>query len=79
MTITVIYNLYMCFYSDTFITTHLSVLILFLKDLLRFIFREAKIHNAIIFFDECEPIFESRENRPNLSLALMLTEVGVVL
>jgi SpoVK/Ycf46/Vps4 family AAA+-type ATPase len=45
------------------------------KDLLRFLFREAKIHNAIIFFDECEPLFETRDNRTNTSLALLLTEI----
>ncbi|PRP75013.1 hypothetical protein PROFUN_07406 [Planoprotostelium fungivorum] len=28
---------------------------------LKFIFREAKINDAILFFDECEGIFESRE------------------
>ncbi|PRP75012.1 hypothetical protein PROFUN_07405 [Planoprotostelium fungivorum] len=28
---------------------------------LKFIFREAKINDAILFFDECESIFESRE------------------
>jgi SpoVK/Ycf46/Vps4 family AAA+-type ATPase len=28
---------------------------------LRFVFREAKIHNAIVFFDECELLFESRD------------------
>lgn len=27
---------------------------------IRFIFREAKIHDAIIFFDEAEGIFEDR-------------------
>ena len=46
-----------------------------MQDLLQFLFREAKIHNALIFFDECEALFESRENRSNTSLALMLTEV----
>ena len=27
----------------------------------KFIFREAKINDAILFFDECEAIFETRE------------------
>ncbi|ETO23624.1 hypothetical protein RFI_13555, partial [Reticulomyxa filosa] len=31
------------------------------KDTFRFIFREAKIQNAIVFFDECESLFESRD------------------
>lgn len=33
------------------------------KETIRFLFREAKIHNAVIFFDECEPLFESRDLR----------------
>ncbi|ORC84312.1 AAA ATPase [Trypanosoma theileri] len=33
-------------------------------EMLRFIFREAKLNDAIIFFDECESIFESRERNP---------------
>ena len=47
-----------------------------LQELLRFLFREAKIHNAVLFFDECESLFESRENRTNPSLGIMLTEVS---
>ncbi len=47
-----------------------------LQELLRFLFREAKIHNAILFFDECECLFESRNSRPNPSLGILLTEVG---
>jgi len=46
-----------------------------LQELLRFLFREAKIHNAVLFFDECEPLFESRDTRPNPTLGVMLTEV----
>ena len=46
------------------------------QELLRFLFREAKIHNAVLFFDECESLFESRENRTNPSLGIMLTEVS---
>jgi len=33
------------------------------RDTLRFLFREAKIHNAVLFFDECESLFESRDIR----------------
>ncbi|RNF18158.1 putative AAA family ATPase [Trypanosoma cruzi] len=33
-------------------------------EMLRFIFREAKLNDAIVFFDECESIFESRETNP---------------
>lgn len=47
-----------------------------IQELLRFLFREAKIHNAVLFFDECESLFESRENRTNPSLGIMLTEVS---
>ena len=43
--------------------------------MLRFLFREAKIHNAVLFFDECEMLFESRDNHRSVTLALMLTEV----
>eukprot|EP00731_Ephydatia_muelleri_P000672 Em0001g672a len=45
------------------------------KELLKFLFREAKIHNAILFFDECESLFESRESRPNPNLGVLLTEI----
>ena len=47
------------------------------QDLLKFLFREAKIHNAVIFFDECEPLFETRDSRTNPSLTLLLTEERV--
>ncbi len=54
-----------------------------LQELLRFLFRESKIHNAVLFFDECESLFESRDNRPNVTLGLMLTEIeqydGIIL
>ncbi|RNF00677.1 putative AAA family ATPase [Trypanosoma conorhini] len=33
-------------------------------EMLRFIFREAKLNDAMVFFDECESIFESREANP---------------
>lgn len=45
------------------------------KELLKFLFREARIHNAILFFDECESLFESRESRPNPNLGVLLTEI----
>ncbi|KAH9586287.1 ATPase [Trypanosoma melophagium] len=34
------------------------------SEMLRFIFREAKLNDAMIFFDECESIFETRERNP---------------
>ena len=40
----------------------------------KFIFREAKINDAILFFDECESIFESRD-KGSLSVNLLLTEI----
>lgn len=51
------------------------ILLSFFKELLCFLFREAKIHNAVLFFDECETLFETRENRPNQTLGVLLTEV----
>nr|CCC53939.1 putative AAA ATPase, fragment [Trypanosoma vivax Y486] len=33
-------------------------------EMLRFIFREAKLNDAMIFFDECESLFEAREVNP---------------
>jgi hypothetical protein len=58
------------------------------KELLRFLFREAKIHDAIIFFglnclalnelnyvtDECEGLFESRNQKAS-PVAALLTEI----
>eukprot|EP01119_Soliformovum_irregulare_P013105 TRINITY_DN3458_c0_g1_i2.p1 TRINITY_DN3458_c0_g1~~TRINITY_DN3458_c0_g1_i2.p1 ORF type:complete len:1117 (-),score=384.81 TRINITY_DN3458_c0_g1_i2:209-3559(-) len=44
------------------------------KETLRFLFREAKIHEAILFFDECESLFESR-NLKNSPVAAFLTEI----
>lgn len=42
----------------------------------RFLFREAKLQNAIVFFDECEPLFESREGRSGSSAVnVALTEI----
>ena len=40
----------------------------------KFIFREAKINDAMLFFDECEGIFESRESGGH-SVNLLLTEI----
>lgn len=40
---------------------------------LKWIFREAKINDAILFFDECESIFESRD-KGNSAVNLLLTE-----
>ena len=41
---------------------------------LRFLFREAKIHEAVLFFDECDGIFESRD-RHNPEISLILSEI----
>lgn len=43
-------------------------------DLLKFIFREAKINDALLFFDECESFFESRK-RQNSDVTALLTEL----
>ena len=40
----------------------------------KFIFRESKINDAILFFDECEAIFESRE-LGGRQVNLLLTEI----
>ncbi len=40
----------------------------------KFIFREATINDAILFFDECESIFESREKGGH-SINLILSEI----
>ena len=40
----------------------------------KFIFREAKINDAILFFDECEAIFETREKGSH-DVNMLLTEV----
>ena len=39
-------------------------------DILRFVFREAKLNDAIIFFDECESFFENRESNPLVTSVL---------
>lgn len=33
-------------------------------DILRYVFREARLNDAVVFFDECESFFESREYNP---------------
>eukprot|EP01059_Diplonema_ambulator_P031139 TRINITY_DN5641_c1_g1_i1.p1 TRINITY_DN5641_c1_g1~~TRINITY_DN5641_c1_g1_i1.p1 ORF type:complete len:1094 (+),score=379.18 TRINITY_DN5641_c1_g1_i1:332-3283(+) len=33
-------------------------------ELLRFVFREAKLADAVVFFDECDSFFETRESNP---------------
>lgn len=38
------------------------------------LFREAKIHNALLFFDECETLFADRA-RGNMLMTLLLTEL----
>ena len=38
------------------------------------LFREARIQNAVLFFDECETLFESRRNG-NTLMSLLLTEI----
>eukprot|EP00668_Euglena_longa_P001046 GGOE01001253.1.p1 GENE.GGOE01001253.1~~GGOE01001253.1.p1 ORF type:complete len:1041 (-),score=269.43 GGOE01001253.1:103-3225(-) len=44
-------------------------------DLLRCIFREAKLHNALIFFDECENFFESRQRNSQSPVTIFLSEI----
>lgn len=41
------------------------------SEMLRFLFREAKLCDAIIFFDECESIFASRATNPLLTTLLV--------
>jgi SpoVK/Ycf46/Vps4 family AAA+-type ATPase len=38
------------------------------------LFREARLHNAVLFFDECDALFESRRRGNNL-MTLLLTEI----
>ena len=42
--------------------------------ILKLVFREAKIHDAILFFDECESIFMDR-TKGNLQVNTVLTEL----
>jgi SpoVK/Ycf46/Vps4 family AAA+-type ATPase len=39
----------------------------------QYLFREAKLQNAVIFLDECEPLFESRDRRGGGSVNVALT------
>lgn len=39
-------------------------------EVLRLLFREAELNDAVLFFDECDGIFENREQNPGLSLIL---------
>ncbi|KAJ5071028.1 atpase [Anaeramoeba ignava] len=41
---------------------------------IKYIFREAKIYQALLFFDECEALFESREHG-KYDVNLLLTEI----
>jgi SpoVK/Ycf46/Vps4 family AAA+-type ATPase len=43
-------------------------------DTIKLLFREASLHNAIVFFDECEGIFESRSSG-NFNVNALLTVV----
>lgn len=43
-------------------------------EILKFIFREAKINDALLFFDECESIFESRQKMGS-DVNALLTEL----
>jgi len=45
------------------------------KETLRFISREAKIHNAILFFDECDTFFENRSHGGKADVSALLTEI----
>ena len=40
----------------------------------KFVFRESKINDAILFFDECEAIFETREKGGH-GVNTLLTEI----
>ena len=40
----------------------------------KFVFREAKINDAILFFDECEAIFETREKGRH-RITTLLTQI----
>ena len=46
----------------------------FADEVLAMLFREARIHEAILFFDECESLFESRD-RWNPGISTLLTEI----
>ncbi|CAK9091961.1 unnamed protein product [Durusdinium trenchii] len=42
---------------------------------IRMIFRESKINDAVLFFDECESIFESRDKSNQRDVNMLLTEL----
>eukprot|EP00435_Cladocopium_sp_Y103_P041037 s1602_g11.t1 len=42
---------------------------------IRMIFRESKINDAVLFFDECESIFESRDKSNQRDVNMLLTEI----
>jgi len=41
----------------------------------KMLFREATIHNALVFFDECESVFKSRDKDPSGQVNTMLSEI----
>ncbi|EFC45794.1 predicted protein [Naegleria gruberi] len=43
-------------------------------EVMKYVFRESKINNALLFFDECESFFESRK-RSNSDVTALLTEI----
>ncbi|KAF0981915.1 hypothetical protein FDP41_011776 [Naegleria fowleri] len=43
-------------------------------DILKYVFREAKINDALLFFDECDQFFESRK-KSNSDVTALLTEI----
>jgi hypothetical protein len=40
------------------------------------LFREAEIHNAVLFFDECESMFAQRGHGGSSHMTMLLTEIG---
>ena len=46
-----------------------------LSEFLKFLFRECKIHDAILFFDECELLFHSRDYLRNDIVSALLTDI----
>ncbi|KAL0484135.1 AAA family ATPase [Acrasis kona] len=45
------------------------------SNILRFVFRESKINDALLFLDECEGFFESRDKRLNPDVTGFLAEI----
>ena len=41
----------------------------------KFVFREAKVNDAILFFDECDAIFENENRRYGKEDTYLITEV----